>query len=228
MWRNSLNVLSKATFQQFLLKSVCQKEQIRTTFILKRKYAPLLSKKGSPPKKLKARQHIYELVKDTKLEKRPNIDVILTSFVDGLGNIGEKVSVKPQYGYNHLILPGLAVYATSENEEKYKKYALRDDQVKYSSPNALLMIHALQRMCLSVIMNREHVWTLKPWHIKVSFRKCGYVVPEDAITLPEKHIKGPDMNLENKEFYVTVTVSIDINIVGCFSTNSVFIEDKQI
>lgn len=55
-------------------------------------------------------------------------------------------------------------------------------------------------------MNRENPWVLKPWHIKVSFRKCGYNVPEEAIIMPPKEIKGPDMNLQNKEFYVTVKV----------------------
>lgn len=63
------------------------------------------------------------------------------------------------------------------------------------------------RMLLSVVMNMENPWTLKPWHIKASFRKCGYIVAEDAITLPEQPIKGPDMNLQDKEFFVTVTVS---------------------
>lgn len=61
-------------------------------------------------------------------------------------------------------------------------------------------------MTLSVIMNRENPWTLKPWHIRVAFRKAGVIVPEEAIELPPKEIKGPDMNIQNKEFYVTITV----------------------
>lgn len=65
----------------------------------------------------------------------------------------------------------------------------------------------MARMLLSVVMNMETPWTLKPWHIKVSFRKCGYIVAEDAITLPEVPIKGPDMSLQDKEFFVTLTVS---------------------
>lgn len=55
-------------------------------------------------------------------------------------------------------------------------------------------------------MNRENEWVLKPWHVKVSFRKCGYYVPEESITLPPKPIKGPDMSFEGKQFFVTVTV----------------------
>lgn len=64
----------------------------------------------------------------------------------------------------------------------------------------------LRNMTLSVIMNKENPWTLQPWHIRVAFRKASVIVPEDAIELPPKEIKGPDMNIQNKEFYVTVTV----------------------
>lgn len=65
----------------------------------------------------------------------------------------------------------------------------------------------LSSVTLSVIMNKDNSWTLQPWHVKVAFRKCGYCVPEETIALPSKPIQGPDMNLENKQFYVTVTVS---------------------
>lgn len=57
-------------------------------------------------------------------------------------------------------------------------------------------------------MNKEMPWTLKPWHVKTSFRKCGYHVPEDTITIPSKPIQGPNMDLEGKEFFVTVVVCI--------------------
>lgn len=67
-------------------------------------------------------------------------------------------------------------------------------------------IKSFQRILLSVVMNMNQPWTIKPWHIKTSFRKCGYIVPEYALTLPEHPITGPDMNLENKEFFVTLTV----------------------
>lgn len=53
----------------------------------------------------------------------------------------------------------------------------------------------------------EEPWTLEPWHVKASFRKSGYVVPEEAITLPEEPIKGPDMNLQDKEFFIVVKIN---------------------
>ena len=56
-------------------------------------------------------------------------------------------------------------------------------------------------------MNAEEPWTLEPWHVKSAFRKAHVHVPESAFTMPQEKISGPDMDLEGKEFYITVTVS---------------------
>ncbi|KAF7280234.1 hypothetical protein GWI33_006277 [Rhynchophorus ferrugineus] len=208
MWKTVPFVTKSISSSSILLAaSSLIQQQIRTTYILKRKFPPQLHKKGSPPKKLRSRHYIYDLVEDTNTKKQEDIDVILTTFVEGLGNSGEKIKVKPQFAYNSLLLPGLAVYACPENLEKYKDTLCNKESVEYSSPNALPTIKTLSRITLSVVMNKDHPWVLKPWHVKTSFRKSGYVVPDDAITLPEKPITGPDMGLENKEFYVTVTIN---------------------
>lgn len=56
-------------------------------------------------------------------------------------------------------------------------------------------------------MNKENAWNLEPWHVRCAFRKAGVHIPESAITMPDNPISGPDLALEGKEFYVTVTVS---------------------
>lgn len=75
-------------------------------------------------------------MKDTSIEKQKSIDIILTSFVDGWGNAGDKVSVPKNFAYTHLLLPRLGVYATPENVEKYKDVAQKVDIIKYSSRSA--------------------------------------------------------------------------------------------
>lgn len=57
-------------------------------------------------------------------------------------------------------------------------------------------------------MNKLQPWTLEPWHVRASLRKSGFIVPEDAIEMPPAQIKGPDLSLQDKEFYVTISVSI--------------------
>ncbi|EFA07188.1 large ribosomal subunit protein bL9m [Tribolium castaneum] len=181
-------------------------QQLRTTFVVKRRIKPFLAKQGEPPKKLKTRHYLYDLVKNTNVEKKSDIEVILTSFVEDLGNMGDKVTVRPNYAYYHLLLPGLAVYATPENEAKYKNTETTNVR-HFSSPRALHVIKALSRISLSIIMNKDSPWTLQPWHVKTSFRKCGFIVPEYAITMPKREIKGPNLDLEGKEFYIIVTVN---------------------
>lgn len=65
----------------------------------------------------------------------------------------------------------------------------------------------LSTLIIGITMNKENKWVLEPWHVKVSFRKAGVHLSEDCIELPKTKIEGPDMNLEGKEFFVTVTVS---------------------
>ncbi|RZC36819.1 39S ribosomal protein L9, mitochondrial, partial [Asbolus verrucosus] len=208
MWRSLIRVVGPAVKNETCLLSAenILQQQLRTTFILKRRVTPFLTRKGYPQKKLRTRHYVYELVKDTNVEKQPNIDVILTSFVDDLGNAGNKVNVKPHYAYNNLLLPGLAVYATPGNITKFQKVETKDVK-HYSSPKVLKMMESLSRLSLSIVMNKDSPWTIQPWHVRASFRKCGFIVPEDAITMPSKHIKGPDLNIEGKEFYVTVTIN---------------------
>ena len=48
------------------------------------------------------------------------MDVILLEKVDNLGNLGDKVSVKPGYGRNFLIPSGKAVAATESNVAEFE------------------------------------------------------------------------------------------------------------
>ncbi|KRT85109.1 hypothetical protein AMK59_1334 [Oryctes borbonicus] len=193
----------------YLLKEgiqIINYQQIRTTFILKRRTSPPLHKKGGPIKRLKSKHYVYDLVQDTDIVRQPNIDLILTRYVEGIGNKGEKVSVRPDYAYNQLLLPGLAVYVTPENSEKYKNEK-STSEIQYSSRSAQMIANILSNKTISVVMNKENPWSLKPWHITTSFRKCGYHVPENCITMPAKSIQGPNMDIESKEFFVTVTIN---------------------
>ena len=87
--------------------------------MLKRRFPPNLYKKNQKPGKLRGRHFVYDLVEDTTIKKKPNLEVVLTAFVEGVGSKGDVVSLKPNEAYNKLLLPGLAVYKTPENVAKY-------------------------------------------------------------------------------------------------------------
>ncbi|KAJ8714032.1 hypothetical protein PYW08_007652 [Mythimna loreyi] len=183
-------------------------QQTRNTFILKRRNPIPLHKKGGRPSKMRGRHFVYDLVEDTNVRRQPDIKVILSQFVDGVGNKGDILNLRPIQAYRDYLMPGLAVYASPENLEKYKA---DDDKPKtedtYSSPYVHRTIGCLSRTVLQITMNKFEPWVLEPWHITASFRKSGFVVPEYAIEMPPTQIKGPDLSLQDKEFYITVTIN---------------------
>jgi large subunit ribosomal protein L9 len=134
--------------------------------------------------------------------------VVLKTFVEGVGAKGDIVSLRPNKAYNELLLPGLAVYKTPETMQKYARLNDEIEDSQHSSPYAQRTINILSNIVLSVVMNKDQPWTIEPWHIRTSLRKCGYHVLDDAaIEMPAEQIVGPDLKKENKLFYVTVTIN---------------------
>jgi large subunit ribosomal protein L9 len=56
----------------------------QTTFVLKRRYPPLLDKQNRPPKPLVTKNFVYDEVENANLKKEPDLKLILTSFVEGI------------------------------------------------------------------------------------------------------------------------------------------------
>ena len=217
MWRHIIRSVIPMRFSgnTLLCLSELKVQQFRTTFVLKRRWPVGLVKKGSDPssKRMRARHFIYDLVEDTDVRKKKDLEVILTDLVAGVGNRGDKITMKRNAAYHKLLLPGLAVYASRENIEKLSH--LKDEvdyKPKYSSPFVEKTMQILQNMNVIVLMNKEVPWTIEPWHVRISFRKAGIHVPEDAISLPEEPICGPNMEMENNFFMVTVTINNTENV----------------
>ncbi|KFB40637.1 AGAP000950-PA-like protein [Anopheles sinensis] len=185
----------------------CLLQSTRNTFVLKRRFPPNLYKKNQTPGKLCGRHYVYDMVDDTTITKKPNLEVVLTAFVEGVGSKGDVVSLKPNIAYNKLLLPGLAVYKTPESVAKYATVKDEKDKEVHSSAYVQATVNKLESLILAVVMNKDHPWKIEPWHIKATLRKAGYYVPEHAITLPETPNIGPDLLKQNREFYCTITIN---------------------
>lgn len=134
--------------------------------------------------------------------------MILTQYVTGLGNVGTRVTMHPKPAYTQLLLPRLADYATPENIEKYTRLATdQGDKTPFSSALVEKTMTYLSQKRISIVMSKDVSWTLEKWHIKANFRKAGIYLSEDTITMPERPISGPNLDLEGKEFYVTLTIN---------------------
>lgn len=175
---------------------------------MKRRCQPFLHRKNCKPKHLKTRHFIYDLVEDTNVKKQESLDLILTQYVAGLGNAGTRVTVRPKQAYSTLLLPKLADYATAENIEKYSKLAMdQGDNTPFSSASVEGTIKYLSQSRISVVMSKDVPWILEKWHIKASFRKAAIYLTEDTIIMPEKPISGPNLEIEGKEFFVTIVIN---------------------
>jgi len=184
-------------------------DQIRTTYILKRKWEPRLDKQNRMPKPLKTKNFVYELVEHVDSKKEPNLELILTHYVEGIGMKGDVVTVRPHFGRQKLLMQGLAVYASSENLKKFADQKSSGDrqELKHSSRFSELTRRELARQVLCVAVNNENPWTIEKWHIRAAFRRAGFWVPDHAIVMGEKAISGPDPELEGKQFLVTITIN---------------------
>lgn len=178
----------------------------QNTFILRRKFPPKLYKGAKPPQ-LGGKWAVYEHVDDCNTIRKPNINIILTKYVKNMGYPGDVVSVRPNVGYWHFILPGIAVFDNAENRTKYGCDVAQ--QGKRRSPFVERTMEALatSRTDIEVIMNNLTPWVLDASHIRISMRKYGvFVLNESQIELPDG-ISGPDPANENKLFYATVTIN---------------------
>ncbi|XP_029174148.1 39S ribosomal protein L9, mitochondrial [Nylanderia fulva] len=183
-------------------------QQTRNTFILKRRYPVPLNPKKGRPHRFRSRHFIYDLVENTDVKRKKPLDLILTEYVAGLGNAGTRVSMHPTMAYPKLLLPKLADYATPENIEKYTKLAVdQQDKTPFSSATVERTMKILSTKRISIVMSKEVPWTLEKWHIRASFRKVGIFVPEETIMMPQKAISGPNLDIEGKEFYITITIN---------------------
>ncbi|KAL1426384.1 hypothetical protein MTO96_003392 [Rhipicephalus appendiculatus] len=163
-------------------------EEIRTTTILRRVVPPRLSKTWyKQPRSLVKENYIYVYEEVTENKKKPNIDVILTQFVEGLGNKWDVVSVRPFYGLSHLIVPGLAMYATPENLKLRERMRVEKEDLGpvFSTRTSPVMIRMLKSTIVRLPMNRDQGWTVEPWHLRIALRQAGITVPEESIELPE-------------------------------------------
>ncbi|ODM94907.1 39S ribosomal protein L9, mitochondrial [Orchesella cincta] len=178
-------------------------QQVRTTYVVKRRN-PVGLTKPHKMASLRARHFVYETVEDNMGRPQRLMKILLRKYVEDVGQAGEVVDIKEQTA-RLLIMTNKAAYATQENFDRFGQDV--KEQVTYSSKYAVSTMQLLSKFVLNVSMNKETPWTLEPWHIRSSFRKAKVHVTESAITMPEHVITGPDMALEGKEFYVTLTIN---------------------
>ena len=95
------------------------------------------------------------------------------------------------------MLPRLAVYASTENLEKYANIVIAEDSVQYSSEATQRKLPDLSKIVVPIVMSgdQSEPWSVEPGHIKIGLRKYAgiYLESDGNIILdPEKQIHGPN------------------------------------
>ncbi|KAL0270265.1 UNVERIFIED_CONTAM: hypothetical protein PYX00_007732 [Menopon gallinae] len=197
MFRNVQTIITRA-----VQRSAGNVEQKRTTFILRRKNEPDVTKQTAW-RKLKKKHYYYLLEEHTHAKKQPNIEMVLVKNVENVGNIGDIVKIPQLKAYEYFILTGAAVFATPENVKKFGVLK-KEDSIPIHIQQIL---KKLSKTHVPVIMHKENPWTLERWHVRVALRNINVMCTDECIELPKEQISGPNMDINEKDFLIYLTMN---------------------
>jgi len=140
------------------------------------------------------------------------MELILLQKVTNLGNLGDKVTVKPGYGRNFLVPQGKAVPATPANVAEFEKR-----RAEYEAKAQALLSDAEQRkaklegMTVTVYANASTEGKLYgsvgPRDIAEALTKAGAPVQKSEVIMGEGPIR------RTGEFEVTVHLHADVETI---------------
>ena len=148
------------------------------------------------------------------------MEIILLEKVRNLGNVGDKVSVKPGFGRNFLIPQGMAVPANDKNLAEFE--AKRAEFEKHAAEQ---LVEAQQRaeklkdLVLTVAANVTEdgdklFGSVGAQEISDAFEAAGVSVEKKEIDLPEGPIRTIGEHTVHIQFHSDVEVMVTVNVVA--------------
>lgn len=140
------------------------------------------------------------------------MDVILLDKVENLGNLGDKVSVKPGYGRNYLIPTGRAAAATTSNLRKFEERRAELERISSDAATAArgraAALTALPIVTISSKAGEEGklFGSVGTADIAAAFTAAGIAVDKHELRLPD----GPLRHTGEHE--ITLHLHPDVNI----------------
>jgi len=122
------------------------------------------------------------------------MEVILLEKIENLGNLGDKVDVKPGFARNHLIPKAKAQYATKENLKEFEEK--REELQKLAEENTALANERkdkLEGVILKIVAeaNEEGLLfgSIGPYEIEKELTDLGHEIARKEIRMPDGAIK---------------------------------------
>jgi large subunit ribosomal protein L9 len=147
------------------------------------------------------------------------MDIILLQKVANLGNIGDRVKVKPGYGRNFLLPQGKATLATADNVAKFEA---RRAELEKAAGDELSKAQAraakLQGFRLSIAAKAggegKLFGSVGTADIAEAASKAGYEVERSELRLPHGPIRQAGEHTVQVHLHTDVTVDLPVTIVA--------------
>ena len=140
------------------------------------------------------------------------MDVILLEKIENLGELGDKVSVKPGYARNHLIPKAKAKYATEENLKEFE--ARRGELEKLAKTNLEIAQKRKEKLdgfkiSITAEANDEGLLfgSIGPYEIEKQLLENGHEIERKEIRMPDGAIK------KTGEYTIGIHLGIDTDAI---------------
>lgn len=118
------------------------------------------------------------------------MEIILLEKIANLGNMGEKVNVKPGYGRNYLVPQGKAAAATAENIAEYE--ARRVELEKASADSLTAARARREELHEKVITITSHAGEEGKLFGSVGTADIAHALTESGITVERHEVRLPE------------------------------------
>jgi len=140
------------------------------------------------------------------------MDVILLEKIENLGDLGDKVSVKPGYARNYLIPKAKAKYATAENLKEFeeKKEEL-EKAAKENLEKALVRKEKIDGITIKIFAEANEegqlFGSINAYEIEKKLQEDGQEVSRSEIRMPDGAIKNIG------EYAITIHLGAEIDAI---------------
>jgi len=137
------------------------------------------------------------------------MELILLEKVLNLGDLGEKVSVKPGYGRNYLVPTGKAVPATKENVAKFEAMRAEleksaQDKLGAAQKRAESLIDVVVTISANASDEGKLYGSIGPREIEAALEEMGHEVSKSEVIMGEGAFRTVG------EFEITVQLHADV------------------
>lgn len=147
------------------------------------------------------------------------MDVILLEKVQNLGNLGDKVSVRPGYGRNYLVPGGKAVLATPENLAEFEA---RRAELEKAEAEALTVARKRADALAAVVISIAHragdegklFGSVGTVDIAQAINDAGVAVEKSEIRLPDGALRQVGEFEVGVHLHTDVDATVKVTIVA--------------